>query len=348
MLSKQMREALKARAAGDPRAQALLAQMLAGERRYNEAYALAMAAQAAGAGDLEIERLVRDVLSAVTRPWFFPLVRDEVRNAAYDAAIRAAVRPGMRVLDIGTGTGMFAMMAARAGAGHVVSFEQNAATAESARRVVAANGYADRIVIVTADVTHVKSAEEIGGRADLMLSDIMSVNLLDAAASAALAHAAAHLLAPGAKLIPGRAVARVALAEDSQWAAWRMDRHGGFDLSPFNRLAPVRHLTAGEVRLRSTTADILVQDFPPPQAPLAGGAVLTASGGRANGIVQWIALDLQNGHAHENAPGTDAGRGWLAAFFPFESPRDFAEGTKVRVHAEQRGGALHVWTDDAG
>ena len=44
---------------------------------------------------------------------------------AYDAALRRAIRPGCRVLEIGTGSGLLAMMAARAGAAQVVTCERN-------------------------------------------------------------------------------------------------------------------------------------------------------------------------------------------------------------------------------
>ena len=51
--------------------------------------------------------------------WHFPMLADQARNAAYAKAIKAKVKPGDVVLDIGCGAGLTAMLAARAGAKHV-------------------------------------------------------------------------------------------------------------------------------------------------------------------------------------------------------------------------------------
>ena len=51
----------------------------------------------------------------------------------------------MHVLDIGTGTGLLAMMAASEGADSVTACEEFPPMAECASRVIADNGLADKI-----------------------------------------------------------------------------------------------------------------------------------------------------------------------------------------------------------
>ena len=69
----------------------------------------------------------------------------------------ADVRPGCSVLDIGTGTGLVALMAAQRGAGRVTAIEIDTAAAAQATRNAAGSEWADRIEVVTADVADYKS-----------------------------------------------------------------------------------------------------------------------------------------------------------------------------------------------
>src|SRR5687767_7106476 len=68
------------------------------------------------------------------------MLADAPRNDFYARAIRETVRPGDVVLDIGTGSGLLAMLAAQAGAARVVACEANPALAATAREIVKRNG----------------------------------------------------------------------------------------------------------------------------------------------------------------------------------------------------------------
>ena len=91
-------------------------------------------------------RILRDRLYQMFVPrWHFPMLGDKLRNRAYSAAIASKVKPGDVVLDIGCGAGLTAMLAARAGAKHVYTCEQQPLIAQAESRVIEENGLADRI-----------------------------------------------------------------------------------------------------------------------------------------------------------------------------------------------------------
>jgi len=116
--------------------------------------------------------------------YHFPMIADEGRNGCFDRALRSAVarfasdhgRPP-RVLDIGSGSGLLAMMAARAGAAEVVSLEMVPQLAAAARHIVAANGYADRVSVRGVMSTDLDPAS-VGGRFDVLVCEIVDDGLL--------------------------------------------------------------------------------------------------------------------------------------------------------------------------
>jgi SAM-dependent methyltransferase len=95
------------------------------------------------------------------------MLADRLRMEAYQAAIEASVRPGMRVLDLGTGTGILAMWAARAGA-EVVAVEPHDVI-RVAERVARANGLAARITFIQGDAR----ALTLPWPVDLVVSECM-------------------------------------------------------------------------------------------------------------------------------------------------------------------------------
>lgn len=95
------------------------------------------------------------------------MLMDEARMGAYQEAIRRAVRPDSIVLDIGTGTGIHALMAARAGARHVYAVEPADAILV-APEVAQANGLADKITFIHDVSTNVT----LPTRADVVISDL--------------------------------------------------------------------------------------------------------------------------------------------------------------------------------
>src|SRR5688572_7230772 len=88
------------------------------------------------------------------------LLRDRVRNAAFARALTAQVRPGDRVLDIGSGSGVWAVMAARLGARKVVAIEREPMLRPVIEGLVAENGVAAQVDVLSGDFRDAALARE--------------------------------------------------------------------------------------------------------------------------------------------------------------------------------------------
>ena len=141
--------------------------------------------------------------------YHFPMIADEGRNAAFDGALARAVRLFVashggrrpRVLDIGSGSGLLAMMAARAGAAEVHSLEMVPALAAAAREIVARNGYAECITIHGEMSTRVAAAA-LGGHFDILVCEIVDDMLLGEGILTTVTDARRRLLTPSAAVLP--------------------------------------------------------------------------------------------------------------------------------------------------
>lgn len=341
-------DALLQQVEGNPPAMVMLARLIGGGPNREVAVDLCSRALDLDDTDGEVRAIASEVLSNGIPRWHFDIVQDQGRNSAYEAALRRSIAPGCKVLEIGTGTGLLAMMAARAGAGEVITCESDPAIAMAARQIIALNGYADRVRVITKHSTDLDIDKDLGGPVDMLVSEILANDLLGEGTLPVLEHACRHLLKPGALIIPARGRVRVALAEDDDWGTVRMANVAGFDLSPFNRLAsPSREIYIGASRLtlRSDPADLFSFDFASggPFPETRSEATLVAQGRRINGIAQWIALDMDSTGVYENRPEPGADSSWWSVFHPFEEPLIATPGQSITVHARHDRGALRVW-----
>ena len=157
-----------------------------------------------------------------------------------------------------------------------------------------------------------------------------------------------RLLKPNAIVIPAKGVVRVALAEDRKIGHRRMTQVEGFDVTPFNMLAPPRYrIPVGDERLvlKSAAADALLFDFqsggPFPES--RAEAAVTANAEGANGIVQWIRLDMDGQGHYEDAPAPGTSSAWATQFHPFPDGFRVAQSETIRVICEHDRHRLRIW-----
>ncbi|MEM7036073.1 MAG: tetratricopeptide repeat protein, partial [Bacteroidota bacterium] len=171
--------------------------------------------------------------------WHLDMLADSVRNSAFDAALRKAVKSTDLVLDIGTGSGLLAMMAARAGASKVVACEMLPVLADAAATIVEDNGYGEQISILNKKSTHLLVGTDIDGRADVLVSEIVDVGLVGEGVLPTMRHALEQLVKPEAVLIPARArIDAVLVSSPYSRTIHPMNEIAGFDFRSFDHFRP--------------------------------------------------------------------------------------------------------------
>jgi tetratricopeptide (TPR) repeat protein len=324
--------AMEAACAADP-ASALaannLAVMLSDAGRRTEALEHFARALAMQPGNVHIEHQIRRLNAELVPFWHIPMLNDARRNDAFEAAIIAALQeagPDARVLDIGTGSGLLSMMAARAGARSITACEMVPIIAATARRIIADNGYADAITVHTAPSNALWIGTHMDARADILVSEILSSDLLTEQVLDTFEDAHARLLKPDAIVIPRAAAAMGCLVESELLADYVfVDQVSGFDVSRFGALAPPKlpiHGTMTDWKRLSADVELVHIDLTRSahQSALSLIEIEVMADGTATGIVQWMQVDLAEGISFDNHPDGYSDGGWLQVLHTFPAP----------------------------
>ena len=125
------------------------------------------------------------------------MICDRVRTDAFRRAIDAVVRPGDVVLDVGAGTGILSLFAARAGAARVYAVEQTT-VAVLAQELAAANGVADIVHVIQGDIMDVELPEHV----DVIVSEWLGGFGIDEGMLVPVITARDRWLKPGGTMIP--------------------------------------------------------------------------------------------------------------------------------------------------
>jgi predicted RNA methylase len=124
------------------------------------------------------------------------MLLDRVRTSAYRRAIEGQVE-GRTVLDLGCGTGIMAMFAARAGARHVYAIEETSIL-EVAQALARANGLDNRITFIAGNSRDITLPEKV----DVVVSELIGNEPLGERIVPVLRDAGCRFLERGGTMIP--------------------------------------------------------------------------------------------------------------------------------------------------
>ncbi len=163
------------------------------------------------------------------------MLADRPRMDFYHAAIARRVRPGARVIDLGTGTGILAAFASRRGAARVYAIDHSSIL-KHARRLAARNGIRNVEFIDT----HSKEFD-LRERVDVILHEQMGDFLFDEAMVPNVIDLRERLLKPGGRIVPAvfDFFCEPIKVQDSRRVPfiWELNVHG-FDFSSLGRSRP--------------------------------------------------------------------------------------------------------------
>jgi predicted O-methyltransferase YrrM len=278
--------------------------------------------------------------------WHFAMLNDQERNAAFATALERQMPSDAHVLDIGSGTGVLAMMAVEAGAAHVTTCEASPVLADIAQRVITAHRMTGKVTVLPCMSTSLRVGRELARPADLIVSEIVDCGLVGEGFLPTIRHAREQLLAPEGILIPRRARIKGCLvAGDALTDLNRVHQAGGFDVRAINTLATVGHFP---VRLSTWPHRIMSPATPlanfnlEARSPHDGSntVVITADqAGQVDGLVAWFDLDLGAGVSLQNSPNNVASH-WMQALMLFEHPIHVELGGAVTISLTWRGSRL--------
>lgn len=285
------------------------------------------------------------------------LLSDPVRVDAYDRALRALIKPGDVVLDVGTGSGILAMLAARHGAARVHAVESGE-VADVAEALVRANHLADRVTVHRADLVDMPPVEPV----DLILGDWLGRFVVDD------------------QMLDAVAAARAWARPDTRWCPGEVDLHLGLLASPVPNLTrwsiPLRGLDLTPALPLARSQPGVVQARPevlvaPPTRvhtltpgdlalPALQSLILVTQPSAIFAVLGWFAAHLAPGVTLDSGPGHPTHWGQIAWPVP---PTPVQPGDVVRagvqvdglhwswsLHIERRGQVVldHHARSDAG
>lgn len=273
------------------------------------------------------------------------LMSDRVRVERFRDAISAAVRPGDVVIDIGSGTGILALYAIRAGAARCYAVEREPEIAPVARRFLEANGVADKVPYLTGLADAVALPEP----ADLVMAELLGHIGVDEHIHEILGPVCRRALKPGGRVLPRHLTTFLVpvQVEQSGGEPWINDfTDPDFTLVPELLPFPNPPMTVVGLPPSPLGPPAIIERFAvaDPDHTRSGAAELELAidrQGRFDGVMAGFDAELTPGIGLANFPPY-LGTSWINWHRGLAEPRQVAGGERFPVRVSNMH-AFHPW-----
>ncbi|XP_034831267.1 protein arginine N-methyltransferase 7-like isoform X1 [Maniola hyperantus] len=181
-----------------------------------------------GSTEWDVQHEDYDFHQEIARSAFADMLHDTERNKKYHRALQLAIEKmheagkKANVLDIGTGTGLLSIMAARCGADTVTACEAFKPMAECCLKILQRNGVADKITVIPKRSTDMTVGEDgdMKEKANILVTEVFDTELIGEGALSTFSHAHKYLLEEDCIVVPDSAVIYAQVVECPMLQKW--------------------------------------------------------------------------------------------------------------------------------
>lgn len=305
--------------------------------------------------EIRVKQSLSRVLSRFVPPWHSKMLADHERNDAFEGALKNMINKDTVALDIGTGSGLLAMMAARHGAKKVYACEQSKYIAEVAKQNIINNQLTNKIQLFQSKSSQINESQ-LDPKPNLIVAEIFDSGLLGEYAIPSFRHALENLCSENTRIIPKAAEVKGRLIHAPKAASVNpMKKISGFDVSAFDQFrVPEEYVTQQLSEIThefcSEEFKILEVDFENLWAPMAANqcirfiaSIPVEQEKPIHGVAFWFTLFMDGQIQLSSAPGRKDNH-WGQAISYFNEPVSAKAGQKLSLTVNYTD--TKIWFED--
>ena len=225
--------------------------------------------------------------------------------------------------------------------------------AETAQQIIKDNRFEKTINVIAKKSTDINIGAEFEAKADILVSEIFSSELLGEHVLPSLEDAKRRLLKPQGKVIPAAGSIIIGLfTGDDIRRNLQVEDAFGFNLQGFNKIVSQKRMIArNDLNIELLSDGIAAfsfdfegeNDFPAQSKSLQ---ITATKAGLCYGLVQWIQLDMNGDQKvmFENHPSqTSKVSNWQQCAYLFDTPIEVKTGQVVTINAAHNRAVPWFW-----